>query len=254
MRLFFSTLFFATVAFAARADEPTDDPAMEGVPPLLRAALKHYAADVDHWAYTQTNISRNGKGVVKEETVVRYDPSQPYDVQWTPLKIDGKDATPAEIKKYRGKRTKNQEKPRRTLGELFNLPKATVAEETPTTVTYEVPLIKDDNQRLPPEKFRVTIRVNKEQKVFEQIAVNVRESMRIAVVAKIKSGGAVLDFATVDPKFAPAMTTIRAGGTGSIFFVTVGGTYDLTRTDYKRVTPYSDRFKVKIGPLKTIDF
>ena len=39
--------------------------------------------------------------------------------------------------KYRGKRTKNQEKTRRAPGELFNLPKAAVAGETPTTVTYE---------------------------------------------------------------------------------------------------------------------
>ncbi|MBI3886617.1 MAG: hypothetical protein HY302_12945 [Opitutae bacterium] len=253
MRLFFSTLLFAAAALLARADEPAELPVFAGAPPLLRGALLRLAADVDHWAYTQTTVSRNGKGAVKGETVVRYDPSQHYDVQWTPLKIDGKDPTPAQIKKYRSKRAKDLAK-RRSLGELLDLRAATVAEETPTTVTYEVPLIKDEDLRLPPEKFRVTVRVNKEPPAFEQFALTVRESMRVAVVAKVKSGGAVLEFKTVDPKFAPALTTIRAGGTGSFLFVPVGGTYDLTRSDFTRVTPYDDRFKVKIGPLKTIDF
>ncbi len=253
MRFFFSTLILTVGFLAARADEPTAEPALAGVPPLLGAALLHHAVDVDHWAFTQTTVTKNGKGKIKEQAVVRYDPSQHYDVQWTPLSIDGQPATAAQIKEYRRDHARDSDK-RRTLGELLNFRAATVAEETPSAVIYEVPLSKDDNQRLPPEKFRVTVRVNKERRVFEQIAVRVREAMRVKLVAKIKSGGAVLDFASVDPKYSPPVTTIQAGGTASVFFVTVGGAYDLTRTDFKRVTPYNDRFRVKLGPLKTIDF
>ena len=253
MSLFFSALFLAAIAVLARADEPADNPAMEGVPPLLRGALMHYAADVDHWAYTQTTVTKNGKGKIKEQTVVRYDPSQHYDVQWTPLKIDGKDATAKQIKEYRHERAQQREK-HRTLGELLTPRAAIVAEETATAVIYEVPLVKDDGQRLPPEKFRVTVRVNKERQVLEQIEVKVRAAMRVAVIAKIKTGGAVIDFTPVEAKFAPPITAIHAGGTGSVFFVSVGVSSEQTRADFKRVTPYNDRFQVKIGPLKTIDF
>ena len=243
MRRFFIAVIFLLSLPAVRAE----------VPALLQAAFDRLAADVDHWAYTQTAVSRDGKGKVKDETVVRYDPSQPFDVQWTPLKIDGKEPTARQVKKYRHERDKNRDK-RRTLGELLNLEKAVAAEETPTAVTYEVPLIKDDEQRFPPEKFRELIRVRREQPVLEHIAVKLRDSLRAALIVKVISGEAALEFSPVDPKFAPPITAIHGGGTGSVFFVKVGATFDVTRTDFKRVKPYNDRFQVKIGPMKTIDF
>lgn len=253
MRLFFFALLFAASALNARAESPVDDTEFNGVPPLLRAAFLRYAAEADHWAYTEHSTSKDRKGRVKDEQVTRYDPSQPYDVQWTLLKIAGKDPTESQMVKFRKQRTKNRAK-RRTLGELLNLPGAVVAEETATSVVFEVPLIKDDNQQLPPEKFRVTVRVNKEQPALERIEVRVRAAMRVALVAKIKSGDAVIEFSRVDPKFPPAITAIHADGAGSIMFVPLGGAFENVRSDFKRVTPYSDRFKVKVGPLRTIDF
>ncbi len=223
------------------------------VPALLQAAVDNYARDVERWAYTQTIISKDRKGKVEEELVVRNDPSQPYEIQWTVLKIDGKEPTDHQIEKYRKEHDKRR-KSRRSLGELLDLDKAVVMEETSAAITYEIPLIKNDNQRLPPEKFRVTARVNKERQAFENVGVRLREAMRMALVLKLKSGEADLNFDVVDPQFASAITSLRADGEGSILFVKVGGNYSATRTDFKRVKPYSERFTVKLAPLQLLDF
>lgn len=244
MRLFNLTLVFLLTAFvAARAD----------VPPLLQSAIKNYTADAEHWAYTQTIISKDRKGEIEEVVVVRNDPSQPFDVQWTPLIINGKQPTDHQVEKYRKDHRKRRES-RRPLGELLNLERAVVAEETATTITYEVPLIKNDNQRLPPEKFRVTARINRERQAFENIGVRLREATRLALVLKLKSGEADMDFAVIDPQFAPAISALRADGEGTILFVKVGGNYSATRTDFKRVKPYSERMSVKLAPLQFLDF
>jgi len=243
MRISVILLLFSIAAAFSRAASPA----------LLQAAVDHYAKDVERWAYTQTIVSKDRKGKVEEELVVRNDPSQPYEIQWTILKIDGKEPTGRQIEKYRKEHDKRR-KSRRSLGELLDLDKATVVEETSNAVTYEVPLIKNDNQRLPPEKFRVTARVNKERQTFENVGVRLRGTMRMALVLKLKSGEADLDFDMVDPQFASPITSLRADGEGSILFVKVGGNYSATRTDFKRVKPYSERFTVKLAPLQFLDF
>lgn len=243
MRLLLIILISLCVATVVRAEPPA----------LLQAAIKNYAADAERWAYTQTVINKDRDGKVEEEVVVRNDPSQPFEAQWTPLKINGKEPTERQVEKYRKDHDKRR-KNRRPLGELLDVEKATVVEETASVVTYEVPLIKNDNQRLPPEKFRVTARVNKERRAFENVGVRLREAMRLAFVLKLKSGEADMDFGVIDPQFAPPITALRADGEGSILFVKVGGNYSATRTDFKRVKPYSERFSVKLAPLQFLDY
>jgi hypothetical protein len=58
----------------------------------------------------------------------------------------------------------------------------------------------------------------------------------------------------VDPKFTPLLTGVQAEGAGSILFISIGGSFDLRRTDFQRVKPYRERVDVKIGPLKVLDF
>ncbi|MEI6107719.1 MAG: hypothetical protein WCR49_11975 [Opitutae bacterium] len=224
-----------------------------GTPPLLAEAIRKSALDSERWAYTQTTVSKNREGAVKEETVVRYDPSLPYEEQWTPLKLDGKEPTERQIKNLREEHDKRR-KNRRALGELLDLARATVVEETATTVTYEVSLIKTDNQRLPPDKFRVTARVNKERQALENVAVRLREAFRLMMILKLTSGEGDMDFTSIDPQYAPPITALRVGGEGSILLVKVGGNYSSTRTDFKRVKPYSERFKVKLAPMKFLDY
>lgn len=259
MRLF---VFACTLLAAAllRGEEaveesPTRGTAalVAGTPPLLAEAIRKSALDGERWAYTQTVVNKDRTGKVKGETVERYDPSQPYEGQWTPLQLDGKTPTERQIKRLREEHAKRR-KNRRSLGELLDLAKATVEEETAITVTYEVPLIKNGNQRLPPDKFRVTARVNKERQAIESVTVRLREPMRVGLILKLKSGEADLDFTSVDPQYVPPITALHADGEGSIFFVKVGGNYAATRTDFKRVTPYSERFKVKLGELKFLDY
>jgi hypothetical protein len=235
------------------------------VPRLLQDALQKLSQDTDRWAFTQTLIEKDEKGKVKQETVLRFDPSQPYAQQYRPLKVDGKEPNDSTIRKYRkqgekrGERIEREEREgpdpkRKTVGELMDLDNATVAEENAQSVTYAVPLRKEGNNRFPPEKFLVTARVSKEHGAFENVAVKLRAPIREKLVLNIKSGEGSIDFTPVDPKYSPQMTMVRGGGSGSIFFVPIGRNYELKREDFKRVKPFGDRFDVKIGPLKAIDF
>jgi hypothetical protein len=236
----FLLTFFAAAALRA------------AVPELLADAAGKYSQDAGHWAQTQTTIERDKDGKTSKVRVVRYDPSQPYDEQWTLLTLDGQPATAEQVKKYR-KEAEERRKNRKTVGELAELDQAAVLEETDQTVTYEVPLRKMDNVRLPPEKFQLLMRVNKARRAFESASIRLRSPVRAVLLLKLKSGEADVGFATVDPKFAPPVTSIHADGTGSVMFVRVGGSYDQVRSDFKRVKPYDERFEVKLGPLKTLD-
>ena len=223
------------------------------MPELLDAAVHKYAAEAGHWAYTMTNGTRDRAGKVEDTTVTRVDPSQPYDAQLTLRTKNGRPATEREVKKIREQAEKARQN-RKTLGELLELDQAFVAEETPEAITYEVPLNPRENDRLPPETFRITIRVNQAQQVFEHVAVRLRAPLRAAIIVKLTAGEADIDFASVDPGHPPPVASIRADGAGTVLFLKVGGSYEQTRSDFKRVTPYSGRFKVKLGPLKFLDF
>jgi hypothetical protein len=240
-------------------------PAHAVVPPLLETALDKIAADYDRWAYKQRIVEKNDKGKVLREAVVRFDPSKPYAEQFTPLKLDGQEPTAAQRRKYREQGERRADRiakaesegtnpPRKTLGELMDLDAATLIEESAEVATFEVPLKKEGNTRLPPEKFQVLARVSKRSGAFESIVAQLRQPLRTELVVKIKSGVGRLEFATVDPRFPPAVSTISGHGAGSILFVPVGRSYDLQRGDYQRVKPFADKFAVKLGPLKSIDF
>ncbi len=235
------------------------------VPRLLQDAVQKLAVDTDRWAYTQTIVERDDKGRVKQETVVRFDPSLPYEQQYRPLKVNGKEPDDGDVRKYRrqgerrGQRLDREEREgpdpkRKTVGELMDLDRATVAQENATTVTYAVPLKKEGNNRFPPEKFEVTARINKERGAFESVAAKLREPLRQKLIINIKSGEGSVEFSPVDPKHAPQMTTARGSGSASILFVPIGRAYEMKREEFKRVKPFGDRFEVKIGPLKAIDF
>ena len=235
------------------------------VPPLLEGALGKVTADYDHWAYTQTTIEKNEKGKVLKQATVRFDPSKPYAEQFTPLEVDGQPPTAGDFKKYRRQGEKRGDRiaeaetegttpPRKTLGELMDLEHARMINDSGDEVTFEVPLKKEGNNRLPPEKFQVLAHVSKQSGAFESIVAQLRSPLRAEVIVKIKSGVGRLEFATIDPRYAPALAAISGSGAGSIMFVPVGRSYELKRSDYQRVKPFSNKFQVKMGPLKSLDF
>lgn len=63
-----------------------------------------------------------------------------------------------------------------------------------------------------------------------------------------------IDFAGVDPQFAPAATVFNDHVVASSFFKKRNGGHESVPSDFKRVKPYRDRFGVEIGPSRTIDF
>lgn len=254
MRLLFFTLLLALGPAVRAAEEAVAAPdPLAGVPPALADAIREFGRDANRWAYTQHMVITNGKGRTQDETLVRFDPSQPDDVQWTLLQRDGQPASEAQVKKHR-KNMARRTKERVTLGQLLELPRAVVAAETPTQITYEVPLRKGDNQRLPPEKFQVFVHVGRAKPALGLIEVKLRSSWRVAGVAQVKSGEVRIEFAEVRPEFAPAITRLVAEGRGSLLLVPVASRTEARRTDFKRVTPYNERLKVKLGPLQLLDF
>jgi hypothetical protein len=233
---------------------------------LLNDVLHKTAADFHRWAYTEHRVMRDSKGRVKSDTLLRYDPSKPYAEQWTPLKIDGQEPTERERARYRRRGEKSassgpmgnnagvDKRRRPSLGELIDVTKSSIAAETSTHVVFEVPLLKNDNERFPPEKFLVLVRVGKAGGRLENVSVRLRESFRSKLVVKVKSGEGSLDFATVDPKYPPALIGIEGDAVASVLFLNVGGSMVLKRTDLKHVKPFDERFDVQIGTLKAIDF
>jgi hypothetical protein len=239
--------------------------AVNEMPDLLTEALKKVAVDQNRWAYTETSVQKDDKGKIKRETVVRVDPSRPYAEQFTLVSINGKPPTERQLKEYRRKGEKlgeaaersergipNNSKRQPTVGEIVDLDRAVVTNEDGNVVTYDIPLRAND--RFPADKFQVVARVNKERQAIENVSVKLREPMRAKLIVKVKSGDATVDFTPVDPKFAPVVSSVQGEASVSILFVNVGGTYDLKRTDFKRVKPYGDRFGVQIGPTQVLDF
>jgi hypothetical protein len=253
-------LLLARLDTRALADAPR--PATPAEVALLNETLQRVADDLRRWAYTEHRVIRDGKGRVKSEQVVRYDPSKPYAEQWSPLTIDGREPTARERARFRRRGEEaDPERPvsssRRsypTLGEAIDVNRSSLAEETATHWVFEVPLRKVGNDRFPPEKFRVQARVRKEGARLENISVLLRESFRAKLVVKVKSGDASLEFAAVDPQHPPTLVSVTGDADWSILFFGSGGSLDLKRTELRRVKPYADRFEVKIGTLKAIDF
>lgn len=149
---------------------------------LLHEVLHKTAADFHRWAYTEHRVMRDSKGRVKSDTLLRYDPSKPYAEQWTPLKIDGKEPNERERARYRRRGEKSassgavgstagvDKRRRPSLGELIDVSKSSIAAETSAHLVFEVPLLKNDNERFPPEKFLVLVRVRKAGGQLENVS------------------------------------------------------------------------------------
>jgi len=274
MRSWFAALFLLLplVSPALAEDAPSLPPEAAGVPPLLFDALSAVARDYDRWAYTETLTVIDSRGVPKVDTVVRFDPSKPYGEQYQPLKVNGQPPTERQLKAYRrrgekrGERLEQEAAEGRVPGTVrsrfkfsggtasIDLAQAKVVAETPDSVTFDVPLRRDGWATIPVEKFQLLARVNRRTRAFENVTLRLLESFRLMLIVKVKSGDATIEFGTVDPKHAPTVVAMTGDAAASMLFKTMDAQFDLKHTDFKRVKPYSERFGVKIGPLKALDF
>jgi hypothetical protein len=246
----------------------------------LDRALKIGFEGPGHWAYTETVRTCDEKGRLKKETVVRFDPSKPYPEQYTPLSIDGKPPTAGDIKDYRRRGEKRGERLEKAANEaeaadakkpksladevpsievgglsaLMDFEHATLLSEDEIRYRYAVPLLRKGPHSLPVDKLQLTVDVAKGRNVLLRGSIRVLSSFYVKVVAKIREGDMSIEWKTIDPKYPPV--TVARGGQAlaSVLFIKLGGSEQTTRTDFKRVKPYGERFEVEIGPLKKLPF
>src|SRR5690606_20084813 len=74
-------------------------------------------------------------------TVERFDPSLPYDQQWTLLQEDGREPTARELRAWRKRKDKEMKRrDEKSLGEVMDLERAREVERYDGQVIFEVPL------------------------------------------------------------------------------------------------------------------
>lgn len=272
---FFPILLLLLALPVLRADELR--PATPEEIALFKDAMKNTRQDTGRWAYTESTQQKVGVSKkLKGETVVRFDPSKPYSQQYTPIKIEGREPTERELKKYREKGEKRGEglaraaaaatdpavppppvepKPdrKKNMEVKPDLDHPRVAGIENGRITFDVPLVS--NQRdFPVDKIEVRAVVNQSTRQVEHASFRIKESFRVKLVAKIKAGEGSIDFTVVDPKYPPVMTAANGTFGASLLLVPLNATFISTRTDFQRVKPYNERLQVKLGPLEMLDF
>jgi hypothetical protein len=247
--------------------------ARAAMPAPLEAALKRAAEEFERWAYTETTVIRDRTGKARKgETIVRVDPSKPYEEQFTPLKIAGKEPTEKQRAKYRqrgiehGKQLEQEtakvasgvENPlsinigdRRATVDFAN---ARLVNEAGSLLTYELPLRPEGDNRLPVEKFQLVMRVDRDRQSIEHAGLRLVAPLRVMMVAKVERGEMTASFTPVDPKLPSVLSVVRMDYSASALFVKKADIFEATRADFQRVKPYSEKFGVKIGPLRALPF
>jgi len=272
MRLFLAALAWLGLSAGLRAADAGRAATADEIA-LFKDAIKNTEQDPDRWAYTESTVNQFSKERTKGETVVRVDPSKPYAEQFTPLKIDGKSPTEKQLKKYRERGEKRGEqlarmeaaqtaadpgKPvpapakKKEKSLKLDTDHPQVVSDDGVTILFQVPMI-DHGTGVPVDRIEVRVVVAKAARHIRHASLRVLESFRLKLIAKVKAGEASIDFTVVDPNYGPVMTAATGSFGASLLFVPVNGTFASTRTDWKRVKPYNERFGVKIGPLKALD-
>lgn len=202
---------------------------------LFSDALGKIGLDQDGWAFTETARIPGEDHV----TTVRYDPGKPPAERMTLLKVDGKDPKPAFLQQWR----REAHEPLPGLGELpplasvVDLNDVRVQADETAALVFELP-VKATSAEFPAEKFQARFRVNKTHRGFEDLAVKLRDPLKMGGVAKVTDAGFEVRFQTFDPALAPQPVTLKMGGGVRVLLVNVSRAFALTRTDFKRVKPF----------------
>ena len=250
---------------------------------LIKDALNALVEHQGRWAYTETTtgVGRDGKPLA--ESSVRFDPSAVYAEQRKPILVQGK---PPSEKQLKEAAERGEREGRRRFDERQRLAAASVTEESAadqkteeihlwvagkkakplidqakvvdeneTSVTFELPMQAEGGGQKLLNKFELTARVNKQSRHFERATIRQREPLRVKLIAKISDALLTIDFSTPDPRYPSVPTTFTSDGGVALFFGKMKmGHVEMVRTELKHVTPYDERFEVKIGPSRTIEF
>jgi hypothetical protein len=212
-------------------------PASDAERTMFTEAYGKVGVERDYWAYTETTRGLEDKRVL----VTRVDPSQPEAGRCVLLSIDGKPPTPADIQRWRdeGGDTPKPLGDLPPLAGLVDLKDLRIFKDEIASVVFELP-IRGGNGDFPTEKFQALFRVNKTNRSFEDIAVKLRDSIRVAGVVKITEAGMEMQFQTFDPSLAPQPVRLKAGGGARVLLVKFSRSFEATRTDFKRVMPFDE--------------
>ena len=209
---------------------------------LFADAYGKLGSDSDQWAYTETSHGLEDQRVL----VTRIDPSKPEAGRSALLSIDGKTPTPADVQRWRddGGDTPKPLGEIPPLTDTIDLKDLRVFQDETAAVVFELP-IRGGNDDFPAEKFQAHFRVNKSSRAFEEIVVKLRDSFRVAGVVKVVDAGLEMRFQTVDPALAPQPVLLEAGGGVRVLLVKLSRSFEATRTDFSRVTPFDE---TKVAP------
>lgn len=245
-------------------------------PELLDHAFNAFVADRGRWAYTETHYAIvDNKPSLERESIFKVDPSRPYVEQFVPIKLGGKPPSEKDLKQWaeRGEREAKlqQKQAAEEKAEAYGneevslyilnqqvtplLEHATVITEDETAVTYDIPMRKAGKgvtTRF--EAFQLSVRVGKQRQEFQYVTIRQLKEIRIAA-GTYTDGLIEIEFSSPVPRFPAVPVKVSSQTTNKpMFGKAVRGHTVSTRTDLKHVTPYDERFGVKVGPLRTITF
>ena len=205
---------------------------------LLQKVASNWLDERDHWAFTQLVREFDGKEM-KQERVERYDPSKGFAQRWQLISINGQPPSEKELNEWRSRKNKKQRRDRPGLGENFDFSKAKVAEETPETIRYELPLRSSVDWLFPISKVELLITINKRGPALEQVQARISEPFRVALgLARILDID--LDVQMQPP---PAADPAEAKPTGTAHAVVTkfGDRMEYYWSDFKRVEIAADK-------------
>jgi len=262
--------FVLLVALPAElaAAQPPKAPAAAIRPVLLDAAFQSFLADQGRWAYTESH-SRDDS--VEPASIFRIDPSQPYAEQFVPIKINSHEPTAEQRKQWaeRGGKEADRRHRRALEGKATekeeadfrlringrdvapDLDHAVVVAEDEASATYQVPLRNPDGTSF--AEVQLITRVGRRTRQFEHVTIRQLEVMRVGA-GKWSGGLTEIEFGSPDPRYSSVPLKITTQSTNKPLFGKAHTMHDVgVRTALRHVTPYDERFGVKIAPLRVIE-
>jgi len=114
--------------------------------------------------------------------------------------------------------------------------------------------LRSDDKVIPAGKLQIQVQVNLQARQVERATLRVLDSFRLKLVAKVKRGEASVEFSVVDPVYGPVVTAMAGDFGASMVMIPVKARLAGTRTEWRRVTPFDERFSVKLAPLQVLGF
>lgn len=199
---------------------------------ILRQVANNWLSERDHWAFTQVVREFDGKEL-KQERLERYDPSRGFAERWHLVAVNGQPPTEKERAEWLARKNKKQRRERPGLADNFDFANAKVAEETPQTIRYELPLRSSVEWLFPVSKVELLVTINKTGPALEQVQARISEPFRVALgLARI------LDI-DLDVQMEPPPTAdpaeAKPSGTAHAVVSKFGDRVEYFWSDFKRV-------------------